>query len=97
MNMKNDPRRPENIILFKNCVANTGEAPPDWYSFIAVVFAMIGFMMRLKWGSWCALLTLICGYSSSRSSTTDWTQMFTTFTMIMIGFVTNYMAVFNHS
>ena len=92
--MKGDPKRLENIIPFKNCVLNSSEVPPDYYSFLAVMFAMIGFMLRIKWGAWIGLITFLCGYSSSRSSTIDYSQMFTTFTMILIGLVTNYSWLF---
>ena len=88
--MKGDPKRPENIIPFKSCNTNTSEVPPDYYSFLAVMSAMIGFMLRIKWGAWVGLITFISGYSTSRSSTMDYAQMFTTFTMILISIITNY-------
>ena len=88
--MKVDPRRPENVIPFKNCVLNSGEIPPDYFSFLAVMCAMIGFMLRVKWGAWVSMVIFLSGYSTSRSSTMDYTQMFTTFSMILISLITNY-------
>ena len=92
-NMKGDPKRPENIILFKN-VTRATEPPPDYYSFLAVMFAMAGFMLRAKWGAWLGLLTFFGGYTNSRSSSVDYSQMFTTFSMILISLTMNYAWIF---
>jgi Uncharacterised protein family (UPF0139) len=92
--MKGDPKSPENIIPFKNCIVNSQEPPPDYFSFLAVMFAMLGFMLRVKWGAWLALITFSSGFVSSRTSTADYSQMFTTFSMIIISLVTNYIWIF---
>ncbi|OMJ66651.1 hypothetical protein SteCoe_36436 [Stentor coeruleus] len=92
--MKGDPRRPESIIPFKDCVLNSSEVPPDWFSFLSVMCAMIGFMLRIKWAAWASLLMFISGYTSSRSSTMDYSQIFTSFSMILISLVTNYSFLF---
>ncbi|CAG9329862.1 unnamed protein product [Blepharisma stoltei] len=92
--MKGDPRRPSNVIYYKQTIDEKKETPPDYYHFIAVLFAMFGFMFKSKWGGWLALLTFCCGFTSARSQTTDYGQLITTFSMIIVSLVTNYMWIF---
>ena len=92
--MKSDPRSRQHIIPFKNVVASAGEAQPEWFSFFSVLCAMLGFMLRIKWAAWVSLIFFLSGFSCSRSSGAEISQMFTSFTMILLSLLTNYSYLF---
>lgn len=92
--MKSDPKSSQHIIPFKTAIASAGEPQPEWFSFLSVMCAMLGFMLRVKWAAWVSLLFFLSGFSCSKSSSAELSQMFTSFMMIILSLVTNYSYLF---
>jgi len=90
--MKGDPKRENQVILYNQTADANKEATPESYHFLVVMLAMSGFMLRVKWGPWAALLVFMSGMSSSRMQ--DFGQMISTFAMLLVSFISNYAWIF---
>ena len=90
-----DVKRPNNVIYFKDLPAlESKEQPIDYYGFLAMMLGMGGFIARIPWVSWLSFMLFVSSLVSVKSAQRDVSQLFTTFTLVAIGLVANYVAIF---
>lgn len=90
-----DIKRPKSVIYFKDVPTAEAKDPPvDYYGFLAMMLGMGGFLTRVAWISWLSFMFFISSVVSVKSAQRDLSQLFTTFTLVAIGLVANYVALF---
>lgn len=90
-----DVKRPQNIIFFKDLpVLESKEQAVDYFGFLAMMLGMGGFLTRVAWISWLSFLFFVSSVISVKSAQRDFSQLFTTFTLVVIGLIANYVAIF---
>jgi hypothetical protein len=83
-----DPKRPKNIIYYSPPKADENT---DMMQFLSMVFGIISFIFRVKWGIWLALLLFFSSYVNLRYCQ-EQGNFLMNFSLIMMGFFMIYFA-----
>ncbi|KAJ1975503.1 hypothetical protein H4R35_001097 [Dimargaris xerosporica] len=91
-----DPRRPEKVIPFQvtaEQIESRGDVLKDIYTFVALVAAMAGVMLRFRYASWLSLFASILAAINEKKVSTDASKrpMMSSITFAVMGIVTSYM------
>ena len=66
------------------------DIPPNYMQLAAVLFSVLGLMLKYKWCSWLGLLTCLSSMINLKQSEFDLKQLITTILMAIIGLFLNY-------
>ncbi|XP_031491519.1 protein Asterix [Nymphaea colorata] len=86
-----DPRQPSAAKQYVPPVISPQDAPIDYAGFIAVIFGVMGVMLRYKLCSWLALIFCAQSLANMKNMETDLRQMSMAFMFAIMGLVTNYL------
>ena len=81
-----DPKRPKNIIHYS---VPKPEDSTDMMQFLSMIFGIISFMFRVKWGIWLALILYLSSYVNLRYCQ-EQKNFIMNFSLIMMGFFMIY-------
>ncbi|KAH7283736.1 hypothetical protein KP509_34G021500 [Ceratopteris richardii] len=85
-----DPRLPSAARPYRPPLVNPQDLPPDYSSFLAILFGVAGVMLRYKFASWLALIFCAQSLANMRDYENDLKQVVMAMTFVVMGFVTNY-------
>ena len=83
-----DPKRPKNIIYYSPPKI---EESTDMMQFLSMVFGIISFIFRVKWGIWVYLILFLSSYVNLKYSQ-EQSNFIMNFSLIMMGFFMIYFA-----
>ena len=81
-----DPKRPKNIIHYS---VPKPEDSTDMMQFLSMIFGIISFMFRVKWGIWLALILYLSSYVNLRYNQ-EQKNFIMNFSLILMGFFMIY-------
>ena len=81
-----DPKRPKNIIYYKQ---PQPEESTDMMQFLSMIFGIVSFMFRIKWCVWVALILLLSSYVNLRYCQQQ-SNFIMNFSLITMAFFMNY-------
>ena len=83
------------VVYFKD-VERTVEPDQitDYYALLSLTLGMAGFILRASVLSWLSLLTFISSVTAVKSSKRDIPQLLTSFVLVTISLVANYVTFF---
>ena len=81
-----DPKRPKNIIFYSH---PQPEESTDMLQFLSMIFGIISFIFRVKWGIWLALILFLSSYVNLRYCQQQ-NNFIMNFSLIMMGFFMIY-------
>lgn len=87
-----DPRQPSAARPYVPPLLNPQDLPPDYSSFLAILFGIAGVMLRYKLGSWLALICCAQSLANMKNAENDLKQIIMAMTFAVMGIVTNYLA-----
>ncbi|KAJ1916573.1 hypothetical protein IWQ60_008058 [Tieghemiomyces parasiticus] len=91
-----DPRQPQQVTPFyisAEMRAHSGDLLVDIYNFVALIGAVVGVVLRIRWSSWLSLFASILGYLHRRPLTADPSKNTTTMSSVsfaVMGLVSTY-------
>ncbi|KAI9145751.1 hypothetical protein BKA69DRAFT_1049460 [Paraphysoderma sedebokerense] len=89
-----DPRRQELAVAFRPSKLQE-EPEGDLFQALALVFAVVGLVMRTKYGNWAALMCSLVSIARRKASQKDSRSPFeSTIILTIVGLVSNYIPVF---
>ncbi|KAI5071701.1 hypothetical protein GOP47_0013952 [Adiantum capillus-veneris] len=86
-----DPRLPSAARPYVPPLLNPQDLPPDYSSFLAILFGIAGVMLRYKFASWLALICCAQSLANMRDFENDLKQIVMAMTFALMGIVTNYL------
>jgi len=96
--MNSDSKRPKNVVFFKNSHVGIKSGSQqqesggsDSYQLIALLFGVIAFIFRMKWGAWMALFFFFVSMVNMKFES-DFKQLITSMGIVVVGFVSVYLA-----
>ena len=81
-----DPKRPKNIVFYSPSKA---EDTTDMLQFLSMIFGVISFIFRVKWGIWLALILFLSSYVNLKYSQ-EQSNLIMNLSLIMMGFFIIY-------
>lgn len=69
---------------------NKDDVPPNYMQLAAVIFSVVGLMLKYRWCSWLGLLTCVSTLLNLKKTEFDLKQLVTTILMAIIGLFLNY-------
>eukprot|EP00245_Coleochaete_scutata_P005538 TRINITY_DN19176_c0_g1_i2.p1 TRINITY_DN19176_c0_g1~~TRINITY_DN19176_c0_g1_i2.p1 ORF type:complete len:113 (+),score=24.09 TRINITY_DN19176_c0_g1_i2:104-442(+) len=85
-----DPRMPSAAKPYKAPIINPDDLPPDYSSLLAILFGIVGVMLRHKWGPWVALLFCVQSLGNMKNYEHDLKQIVCAATFAIMGMMTIY-------
>ncbi|TVT97855.1 hypothetical protein EJB05_56867 [Eragrostis curvula] len=86
----NDPRQPSTAKPYAPPKLSPQDLPIDYAGFLAVVFGVIGVMLRYKACSWIAIIFCAQSLANMKNYENDLKQVSMAFMFASMGLVTNY-------
>ncbi|KAL6894113.1 hypothetical protein ACP4OV_008211 [Aristida adscensionis] len=86
----NDPRQPSTAKPYAPPKLSPQELPVDYAGFLAVVFGVVGVMLRYKVCSWIAIIFCAQSLANMKNFENDLKQLSMAFMFAVMGLVTNY-------
>eukprot|EP00386_Alphamonas_edax_P016285 GDKI01049730.1.p2 GENE.GDKI01049730.1~~GDKI01049730.1.p2 ORF type:complete len:102 (+),score=31.54 GDKI01049730.1:95-400(+) len=86
-----DPRDPSKIKEYRPSPVNT-EENIEWFMFLAVIFAMLAILFRVKFAAWCALYCVLSSFATLKHSEADYKQLFMSLMFSTMSLFMNYFA-----
>ncbi|KQK13119.1 protein Asterix [Brachypodium distachyon] len=86
----NDPRQPTTARPYAPPKLSSQDLPVDYAGFLAVVFGVIGVMLRYKVCSWIAIIFCAQSLANMKNFENDLKQLSMAFMFAVMGLVTNY-------
>ncbi|KAH9329802.1 hypothetical protein KI387_001910, partial [Taxus chinensis] len=75
MSHTSDPRQPSTAKPYKPPSIASQDLPPDYSSFLAIMFGVAGVMLRYKLGSWLAIICCAQSLANMRNVENDLKQI----------------------
>jgi len=89
---KSDPRLPSAVRYYVPPIVNPNDLPPDYSSLAAMVFGILGVMMKQKVASWFSLVFIAQSLALMKNPEYDLKQIIMALTFAVMGLVTTYFA-----
>ncbi|XP_039828509.1 protein Asterix-like [Panicum virgatum] len=86
----NDPRQPSTAKPYAPPKLSPQDLPIDYAGFLAVVFGVVGVMLRYKVCSWIAIIFCAQSLANMKNFENDLKQLSMAFMFAVMGLVTNY-------
>ncbi|XP_024393925.1 protein Asterix [Physcomitrium patens] len=87
---KSDPRMPTAVKHYVAPLVNPNDLPPDYSSLLAIIFGILGVMMRQKIASWFSLVFIAQSLTLMKNPENDLKQIIMALTFAGMGFFTTY-------
>lgn len=87
----NDPRQPSTARQYTPPKLSPQDLPIDYAGFLAVVFGVLGVMLRYKVCSWIAIIFCAQSLVNMKNFENDLKQLSMAFMFAVMGLVTNYL------
>jgi uncharacterized membrane protein YoaT (DUF817 family) len=81
-----DPKRPKNIVFYSPPQA---EDSTDMLQFLSMIFGVVSFMFRVKWGIWLSLILFLSSYVNLKYRQ-EQSNLIMNLSLIMMGFFIIY-------
>ena len=81
-----DPKRPKNIVFYS---PPQKEDSTDMLQFLSMIFGVVSFMFRVKWGIWLSLILFLSSYVNLRYRQEQY-NFIMNLSLIMMGFFIIY-------
>ncbi|EFJ10500.1 hypothetical protein SELMODRAFT_177892 [Selaginella moellendorffii] len=90
--LPSDPRLPSAARPYVPPVVLPQDLPPDYSSLLAVMFGILGIMLRNKIGSWLALIFCAQSLANMKNLENDLKQVVMALAFVVMGMATNYLS-----
>mmetsp|Transcript_24491 Transcript_24491/g.48661 ORF Transcript_24491/g.48661 Transcript_24491/m.48661 type:complete len:99 (-) Transcript_24491:51-347(-) len=85
-----DPRRPQAVKPYMKEQIDPDQLPPDFYALLALIFGVIGLMMRQKMYAWLSLFCCLGSIANLKSAEMDVKQIVCSVAFAVMGIFVNY-------
>ena len=83
-----DPKRPKNIIFYPQPQI---EENTDLMQFVSMIFGIVSFIAKIKWGIWLSLIFFLSSYVNLRNNV-EQKNLIMNFSLILMGFFMIYLS-----
>lgn len=90
---RTDPRSEERITPFQIAPIEPDDLPPDFYLLLALGFALMAVLMKVRVYSWLVALLSFSSLANQRFSCIDFKTVSATFSLIMLTFISTHTQV----
>lgn len=87
---RTDPRSAARITPIHILPPSVEELPPDHYSLLALVFALMAITLKVKLYSWITCLLSLASLVNARYSTTDLKAFLATISLVVLTFMSTH-------
>ncbi|MCO5583580.1 hypothetical protein L7F22_037493 [Adiantum nelumboides] len=89
--VSSDPRLPSAARPYVPPLLNPQDLPPDYSSFLSILFGIARIMLRYKFASWLALICSAQSLANMRDFENDLKQIVMAVRFALMGIATNYL------
>eukprot|EP00759_Apiculatamorpha_spiralis_P018482 PhF_6_TR24827/c0_g1_i1/m.34226 len=82
---------PSNVVPRKYLKLDSENVPQDWWCLVALLFGILGTMMKIPWACWVSVGACLQSLSMTRYSTLDSKQVAAATTFAVMGFFVMYL------